>query len=879
MGAENSILSDCEWGEKFPVTANSDWSLQQATTQNGLNITVFQHKRKDRKEVDLLKKAAKYLKTIRHPSILRFIASGESSEGSYLVTEEVFPLESIIKNLSAIEICAGIYEILEALVFLHDKVGISHNNICLSSIYVLKDGSWKLGGLEHCCLFKEATVQFLEKCRAFRNEDSVSPEEKAGKSDTSESHGYVRDVYSFGMLIDQLLEYLDPLGKIKDNFEKRIHTECLNIEASQRPNLNSLLNDPLFKNDFIDIIKFLKNITVKSEDEKKEFFSSLTSKLLALPEPLISRRLTSLLLSRFILLDNQANKFLLPHLLTPSNNNERSSSIKAGKITPVLSRVVYKDHVIPLITNIFYVRETNIRLTLLKYFSVYVELFDMEVLENEIFPHLLLGVRDNDDKIVSASLHGLADIVPLLGGEVVIGKSRKQFFTPGLPKVNNKIIADEMKIKSRSVSDVFDKKILLKDIAGGKNGEISVEEEKKRKMAERERRREMARIKREERKLKHQEETKAVKQNGTVHLPIADSQEPMEPSSTDLPMNGHMTTHDIELIESEERATDWPEWENAEHNLEINDDLEPWNNDPDLDKSESESIVSESAISEEIENQLLSMPTTIEDSPPQRSKPSLDASCDIDNNCPSVTTSLKESDSKNLKKSPRSNSNSTSIPLKKSPLQLKTKGDKAITRSKVQSSKTEISVVKETHEEISYLNKDWGMASLDSITSSHVTVTDQSTLVVNKTDQSQPTGDSRRSSTSTGSSNSRKLPKTTHNLGEEFEIKSIKVKPVSDSFDFFADMAPEIKTDDKLSKLLETPSPSASVSGSTSTNVSGLSSPLTSAFQDKDTDHSKTTKSSDKFSLNQISTSEDVDENTGTGDGWGEDDLDWGNEF
>ena len=44
----------------------------------------------------------------------------------------------------------GIYSILSSLVFLHDRVGVCHNNVALSSIFVTSDdGAWKLGALDH----------------------------------------------------------------------------------------------------------------------------------------------------------------------------------------------------------------------------------------------------------------------------------------------------------------------------------------------------------------------------------------------------------------------------------------------------------------------------------------------------------------------------------------------------------------------------------------------------------------------------------------------------------------------------------------------------------------------------------------------------------
>ena len=47
----------------------------------------------------------------------------------------------------------------------------------------------------------------------------------------------------------------------------------------------------------------------------------------------------------------------------------------------------------------------------------------------------MLGLRDSDDELVSATFSALQYLVPLLGSKIVIGGERMQQFTERRPKV------------------------------------------------------------------------------------------------------------------------------------------------------------------------------------------------------------------------------------------------------------------------------------------------------------------------------------------------------------------------------------------------------------------------------------------------------------
>lgn len=69
------------------------------------------------------------LRLLRHPHILKFIGVAESERHIRIFTEDVLPLDLCINNLENFEMISGLHNILEALVFLHEKVSMFF--ICL----------------------------------------------------------------------------------------------------------------------------------------------------------------------------------------------------------------------------------------------------------------------------------------------------------------------------------------------------------------------------------------------------------------------------------------------------------------------------------------------------------------------------------------------------------------------------------------------------------------------------------------------------------------------------------------------------------------------------------------------------------------------------
>ncbi len=131
--------------------------------------------------------------------------------------------------------------------------------------------------------------------------------------------------------------------------------------------MTDILEHSYFKEqDYVTIVSFLQNLPCHNKSERAQFYQCLVAKLDKIPEKLIARQLTKLLLSRMVLLDDEAVEHLLPHLLTPRSGDETKRDHQDPPTHPLLSMEMFKENVVPLLIKVFKVRDVHIRLVLLR---------------------------------------------------------------------------------------------------------------------------------------------------------------------------------------------------------------------------------------------------------------------------------------------------------------------------------------------------------------------------------------------------------------------------------------------------------------------------------------------------------------------------------
>lgn len=541
MGNEASSIKDFRIGQ--PLVTSDDtpakFTVSPATNiHDGKKFSVFEYTKKNGKLYENVERNIEILRTTRHPFILKYLMCFDQSKSRSLVTEHVIPLDVAVEKQETEEIYTGLFNILEALIFLHERSLICHNNISVSSIYVTDEGVWKLADFENSNKVLRISKQSYEK-----------------------------DVKGYAEFALSVLEYLKDDNIPTINFMSKLQNEILLEENSSiNISLKQLLDDQFFIFPFLEILKDLQNLSLKNSTEKRLLFSTLGSKLCSLSTQVTSRRLTPLLFSHMVITDPSAEPFL-PYLFASNNDYCRQNNI-----TSLYDIEYFKKTSLPHILLLFNSRDVVVRLIILKYLPYYVDCISRIILNEEVLPEIILGLKDENDSIVVETFKSLALLVPLLGSKTVVGgKAEKIFYDrkPDFSRSPSKTDTKASKTPRTTVTEIMQSSNSLTEVKTV-NIDTDMLEEKKEKRLERERQREQQRLKREERR-REREEAKSKK----LHSQSSeDSNETMESHRNSINLSRQALQLDVSTTDEKAEEKDdinksngynsEPDWEGFE---------------------------------------------------------------------------------------------------------------------------------------------------------------------------------------------------------------------------------------------------------------------------------------------------------------------------
>ncbi|XP_022318629.2 SCY1-like protein 2 isoform X1 [Crassostrea virginica] len=315
------------------------------------------------------------------------------------------------------EVQCGIYQITEALMYVHGVERIIHRNVNPASILLTQSGRWKLA----CFGFAEKTQDGRESfsCKAWSPKTSKMAQPDlnyiAPEIQTTEVCTYVSDMFSFGMLICTIyndgcslidaqynpgayLKQLDTLTQkfgdiapamppaLVDPVEKMINRDIRYRPTAQLFSLLKMFHDPT-----VTTLQQLDNLHLKSPTDKSHVFTAITQNIPLLPKAIRCSR-------------------LLPSLHQECTS--RDSVVSA--LPPLLSLIQHSsseeftEYVFPEVTFVFNCSKPEQgTIYLLNKIDVITSKCTANQVRSEVIPFILKHVKSESYRIQEAALNAL----------------------------------------------------------------------------------------------------------------------------------------------------------------------------------------------------------------------------------------------------------------------------------------------------------------------------------------------------------------------------------------------------------------------------------------------------------------------------------------
>lgn len=394
--------------ENILYKSKSSWELHDGTkkqTQEKVSVFVCEGTPNDLK-LTCAKAAIKRLKTLRHPSILKYIDSLETEKTVYLVTEYVSPLNGYFESNSnytdeqkTFATSWGLHQISKGIWFLVNDCNLFHNNVCLDSVFVSRSGEWQLGGMEYVCPASETPPSKPSLLDVYR-----VPEH--GKNTSGQKWSY--DSWGLGCLIWEIFNgplssaaSLKTLGKIPKSLSP-FYCELVAANPAKRLGPGDFITkcrngSGYMKNRFVDSMIFLEEIQVKDSNETAQFFASISNLLDSFPNDICKYK-------------------ILPQLINAFEFGNAGSSIlnPIFKIGKLLESDEYQKKIVPCIVKLFSSKDRSTRAKLLQQMELFIQHCEPPLVNDQIFPQVAQGFLDTNPVIREETIKCMLHMAPKL---------------------------------------------------------------------------------------------------------------------------------------------------------------------------------------------------------------------------------------------------------------------------------------------------------------------------------------------------------------------------------------------------------------------------------------------------------------------------------
>ncbi|KAI3630247.1 hypothetical protein MIR68_011682 [Amoeboaphelidium protococcarum] len=422
----------------------SVWTVLNGTKKDdGQKVLIF----KARSDQVMAQNSARKMKSIRHPLTLKIIDSIQTDDTLYVMTERAQPLTGILKtkasSLHQDLLIWGLYNVSQFLIFLHNETQSIHCNIRPSSIFVTPSGEWKVAGFELLSSVKNDTdylwtqysqYDLLPGVKQYLPQEILQNNQSAFQSiKNCQSPLHSVDSFMLACLCWVIFNHSEYNFTTSQSIAEEIRgrgrmkvpadiwafmQKCLHSDPLVRPNLKGFVSNSAIvniaaqdggdgsellaqyfqSNPYIQVSRFLDNVTIASPKQKKMF----------------SKQLTALVENKQI-----SDDFIKTKVNDALCNAVEFGSLDSSYIVLILNtvlkdQVTFRTKMQDSIARLYASNDRQLRLALLESLHLYIGKLDKSVINDKIFPNLVNGFNDQIPVVREASLKSLVVIVEYL---------------------------------------------------------------------------------------------------------------------------------------------------------------------------------------------------------------------------------------------------------------------------------------------------------------------------------------------------------------------------------------------------------------------------------------------------------------------------------
>ncbi|KAJ9402550.1 hypothetical protein DTO282F9_746 [Paecilomyces variotii] len=420
---KSAVASAIAKGSSFPYSlgdrvdnGESIWTLHNATKRDdGSSCSVFTFDiAANKSRLPLAKNAARKLRTLRHPGVIKVLDTIETDANIYIITERVAPLSWPVKRRSLSEETAkwGLYTVASTLKFINDDAASVHGSVRVSSVFTSESGEWKLGGFDVLSSMKEDGAVIYTYGSLVPDAARYTPPEvnKGGWEAIKSNPLAAVDAYGLGILVFEVFNGsftgADQVGKTT-NIPPSMHQSYRRLcTANPKIRLSpgnfveqGKRSGGFFETPLIRLTEDIESLGLKNDAEREEFINELDELSDDFPEEFFKMK-------------------VLPELLKSVEFGGGGPKVLGAiiKIGTKLTADEYSAKLTPVIVRLFANPDRAIRVCLLDNLPLMIDNIPQRIVNDKIFPQMTSGftdvapaVREQTVKAVLAVIGKLSD--------------------------------------------------------------------------------------------------------------------------------------------------------------------------------------------------------------------------------------------------------------------------------------------------------------------------------------------------------------------------------------------------------------------------------------------------------------------------------------